>query len=182
MKTSLPPSFHRLFRQTFFATLGGLATLGCLQAAEVELDLATAPRIYSAEGSACTATPSEAGTGVRLTYDFENSTADWAHFQFVVPAIDQPISRILITAKGSPARTAFAARSEGTGKAFSWRFGPPSEDDFQTFEIDLKASAQSPDKQEPLQYPVAKVFFQIKATEGRKGFLEVSKVVIETAD
>lgn len=180
MKNPLPFPPH--FRTICCATLGGLAALVSLPAAGIELDLTAAPRIYAPENASCTATPAEAGTGVRMNYDFENSTADWAHFQFAVPAIDQPITRITITAKGSPAVTAFAARSEGTGKAFSWRFGPPGDGDFQTFEIDAREAAQTPGKQEPLQYPVTKVFFQIKATEGRKGFLEVSKVVIETGD
>ncbi len=173
------PRSCRPLRPVLVAVLVGLASL---RAGETEIDLTAPPRIYAAENAACTAVPSEGGTGVRLSYDFENSTADWAHFQFTVPAIDQPISKILITAKGSPATTALAARSEGTGKAFSWRFGPPSEDDFQTFEIDVAGAAQPAGAQESLQYPVSKVLFQIKATNGRQGFLEVSKVVFQTAD
>jgi len=151
-------------------------------AAEIEVDLTATPRIYTAEGSTCEATPAEGGSGVKMSYNFENSTGDWAHFTFAVPAIDSPVKKVTIIAKGSPAMTAFSVRGGKAGKPLSWPFGPPTEDDYQTFEIDPKDLAESPGKQKnsQLEYPITTVFFQIKAKDSRQGFLEVSKVTIET--
>lgn len=169
-KHFLPPAFWFLFL--------ALPTPG-LRAGEVEIDLTAPPRIYQAEGGQCAAVPVEGGSGVRMNYDFENSSADWAHFVFPVPAIDQRIEKITLVAKGSAGVAAIAVRAAQTGRVVSWNFGPLSEDGAQTVEIDTQAPGKSLTEQE---YPIKGVFFQIKAREGRQGFLEIERAVIHTAD
>lgn len=164
------------------AAFGGLCPSGPLHAAEVEIDLTATTRIYSADPTNCEVTADESGSGARMNFDFEGKQGDWAHVVYTVPAIDQPIRKIKITAKGTPANTSFALRDGEGGKAHSWKFGPVNEGGFETYEMDVVGNKSSAPNDTEIIYPVTKIFFQIKTTGNPKGFLEVSKLVLETGD
>lgn len=146
-----------------------------LGAAEVEIDLTKAPTVYAAEGAACESGPDESGSGIKMTYSFENSRLDWVHYQLGIPAIDAPIKKITVIARGTATPMTAIMFRDSQNKPISFRFGPLSEDDFQTYEIDPTA-----DKAPEIGYPIEKASFQIKSKPGNTGFLEVSKVIVET--
>ncbi len=166
------------FPQLLFLAL--LSTSPLASAGEVEVNLTEKTRIYVAKDATCEAVPNEDGGGLRINYNFEKASADWATIQFDIPSLDS-ITKIIVTAKGTPATlTALAIRNE-KNQAYSYKFGPVTEDGFQTYELDPHSPMQGGGKKDSVEidYPITKIFFQIKA-KGATGFLEVSKVVFET--
>lgn len=157
-----------------------LSTGGLAVAGEVDLNLTTKPRIYTAKDVTCEVVPDASGTGIRINYNFEQSSANWANVQFDIPALDS-LTKITVVAKGSPASYAIAIRN-ANNKALSYRFGPTTEDDFQTFELDPVKPPQAGRAPEDtaIQFPVSKIFFQIQPKGGTQGYLEISKVTFET--
>ncbi|CAN5757497.1 hypothetical protein BH09VER1_BH09VER1_12810 [soil metagenome] len=149
-------------------------------AGEVEVDLTDKSRVYVAKDGTCDVVPNTSGTGIRIEYNFEKSAADWANIQFDVPSLDS-ITKIIVTARGTPAALSAIALRNEKNDAYSYRFGPITEDGFQTYELDPHAPMQTGGKKDAVEisYPISKIFFQIKA-KGSQGFLEVSKVVFET--
>lgn len=166
------------FPKVLFLAL--LSSSPLAMAGEVEVNLTEKSRIYLAKDATCEAVPNEDGKGLRINYNFENASADWATVQFDIPSLDS-INTITVTARGTPATlTAFAIRNE-KNQAYTYKFGPVSEDGFQTYELDPHLPMQGGGKKDSVEidYPITKVFFQIKA-KNTAGFLEVSKVVFET--
>lgn len=153
-----------------------LAAASAAPAAETELDLSAEQRVYAAEGSQCRAVPTASGTGLRLEYDFTAAGADWVSVQLTVPAIDHPVTEITITARGTPNRATFGLRDAGTNKGTAWPLGTLNEEAAQTFHIPVDASAT------PIVYPVTKVFFQLKVTGQKSGWLEIEKAVLTTEE
>jgi hypothetical protein len=158
-----------------------LVCAGVAPAEEVAVDFTKKARIHAPEGSVCDAQPMEEG-GVRLSFNFTGSESNWAHFWFPFAGVDNPIQKIVVVAKGSPAQTLFGVAGGPARDRAAWLFGPPNDSGFETFEIDTadgvgKAAGVWETR---IVYPVNHVIFIVRADNSGEGFVEISRTVLVT--
>ena len=172
----------KTFLSSAFLVLAILCPFALATAGEANIDLTAKPQIYLSKEVTWEAVPDASGSGVRFNYSFENAggSGNWINCQYQIPAIES-LKKITIVAKGTVANTAFVIRNAKDGKTISYRFGPVTDEDFQTFELDpAMPIPNSNAKNVTIDYPITKILIQIRPKSDPKGFLEISKSTLQT--
>jgi len=151
----------------------GIVLCGRLAAAEVEVDVSSIPRISAPTGIAGKALPLENG-GTRLEFNFSESKGDWIHYVYSIPAVDGPIRKIVVVARGTPVLIGAGVRGAG-GELVVRKCGPLEEQNFQTFELDFPPAGSAKSDS-----AITKVYITLKGRSFPQGFIEVSKFVLTT--
>lgn len=151
-------------------------------AEEIPVNITATPRIYkSAETSADTGLDA-GGAGARLNYNFENGGNSVQFVFSLSPPLEGPLSKILVTAKGSN-RMVFLILRDASNRGIAYRLGPLAEEE-QTFAIDpaMPAMAKANEDAKAIEYPIKAISFTVTKTGDEKGFIEISKIVAVKTD